>query len=629
MSSGRSIPPRSLSSLHWVSGKTPELSELMWARCLRLIVCVIYSAKRAGHFAVPQANSLHRVVRFGAFEADLRSGELRKDGTRIRLQEQPFQILQALLERPGEIVTREELRLKLWPADTYVDFDHGLNNAIKRLREGLNDSAENPKFIETLSRRGYRFIGPHDISPSSAAPQDSIAVLPFTNLSADPENEFFADGITEEIINALAQIEHLHVAARSSAFSFKGKYVDLRVIGEQLNVRTVLEGSVRRAGNRIRITAQLVNVTDACHLWSERYDREIKDIFEIQDEIARSIASRLKVTLEGVPRALVRPGTKNLEAYSPYVKGRALLYRRSALLPVAVEWFKKAVALDPEYALAWAGIADAYTVLAMYGFIHPKTSRPKWQEAARRAVAADSSLAEAHCALAFGKLLFDWEKTTAEREFLSALELNPSYIQARDWYAVFYLQLAAGRLADGIAHAKLALESDPLSCYVNTMLSFAYLLAGEYAGAVRSAKRAVELDSESFLAWGALHLGLQLSGRFEEAVAAGQTAMAMAGRHPIATATVAVSLADSGKPAEAEAVYQELLARARREYVQPSMLAFAADAAARQDEAIQHVRQALAIGDASRCFLSSYWPLSPRLRRDSPIDRMLKENGIE
>jgi TolB-like protein len=578
---------------------------------------------------VPQANSLHRVVRFGAFEADLRSGELRKDGTRIRLQEQPFQILQALLERPGEIVTREELRLKLWPADTYVDFDHGLNNAIKRLREGLNDSAENPKFIETLSRRGYRFIGPHDISPSSAAPQDSIAVLPFTNLSADPENEFFADGITEEIINALAQIEHLHVAARSSAFSFKGKYVDLRVIGEQLNVRTVLEGSVRRAGNRIRITAQLVNVTDACHLWSERYDREIKDIFEIQDEIARSIASRLKVTLEGVPRALVRPGTKNLEAYSPYVKGRALLYRRSALLPVAVEWFKKAVALDPEYALAWAGIADAYTVLAMYGFIHPETSRPKWQEAARRAVAADSSLAEAHCALAFGKLLFDWEKTTAEREFLSALELNPSYIQARDWYAVFYLQLAAGRLADGIAHAKLALESDPLSCYVNTMLSFAYLLAGEYAGAVRSAKRAVELDSESFLAWGALHLGLQLSGRFEEAVAAGQTAMAMAGRHPIATATVAVSLADSGKPAEAEAVYQELLARARREYVQPSMLAFAADAAARQDEAIQHVRQALAIGDASRCFLSSYWPLSPRLRRDSRIDRMLKENGIE
>lgn len=598
------------------------MGSLSWAHSLRDIL-----GEKGKPFAVPQANLLHRVVRFGAFEADLRSGELRKDGTRIRLQEQPFQILQALLERPGEVVTREELRLKLWPADTYVDFDHGLNNAIKRLREALNDSAENPKFIETLSRRGYHFIGPHDILSSSATPQDSIAVLPFTNLSADPENEFFADGITEEIINALAQIEGLHVVARSSAFSFKGKPIDPRVVGEQLNVRTVLEGSVRRAGNFLRITVQLVNAADGYHLWSERYDREVKDIFELQDEIARSIASRLKVTLEAVPRALVRPGTQNLEAYSAYVKGRALLHRRNALLPVAGECFKKAVSFDPEYALAWAGLADAHTVLAMYGFIHPETSRPKWQEAARRAVAAEPSLAEAHCALALGKLVFDWEKTTAEREFLSALELNPRYIQARDWYAVFYLQLAAGRLADGLAQAKLALESDPLSCYANTMLSYAYLLAGEYVGAVRSAKRAVELDSESFLAWGGLHLGLHLSGQFEEAVAA--AVMATAGRHPIAAATFAVTLVDSGKPAEAQAVYEELLARARREYVQPSMLAFAADAAARQDEAIQHVRQALAIGDASRCFLSSYWPFGPRLRRDSRIDRMLKDNGIE
>lgn len=598
------------------------MGSLSWAHSLRDIL-----GEKGKPFAVPQANLLHRVVRFGAFEADLRSGELRKDGTRIRLQEQPFQILQALLERPGEVVTREELRLKLWPADTYVDFDHGLNNAIKRLREALNDSAENPKFIETLSRRGYRFIGPHDILSSSATPQDSIAVLPFTNLSADPENEFFADGITEEIINALAQIECLHVVARSSAFSFKGKPIDPRVVAEQLNVRTVLEGSVRRAGNFLRITVQLVNAADGYHLWSERYDREVKDIFELQDEIARSIASRLKVTLEAVPRALVRPGTQNLEAYSAYVKGRALLHRRNALLPVAGECFKKAVSFDPEYALAWAGLADAHTVLAMYGFIHPETSRPKWQEAARRAVAAEPSLAEAHCALALGKLVFDWEKTTAEREFLSALELNPRYIQARDWYAVFYLQLAAGRLADGLAQAKLALESDPLSCYANTMLSYAYLLAGEYVGAVRSAKRAVELDSESFLAWGGLHLGLHLSGQFEEAVAA--AVMATAGRHPIAAATFAVTLVDSGKPAEAQAVYEELLARARREYVQPSMLAFAADAAARQDEAIQHVRQALAIGDASRCFLSSYWPFGPRLRRDSRIDRMLKQHGIE
>ena len=216
------------------------------------------------------STSSARRVRFGQFEIDEKTGELRKDGTKIRLQEQPLQILQVLLEHPGEIVTREELRKRVWPTDTFVDFDHGVYNAIKKLREALGDSADTPRYIETLSRRGYRFIapvnglasGPHSPPPSANLARDSIAVLPFLNLSADPENEFFADGITEEIINALAQIAQLHVVARSSAFSFKGKHIDLRIIGEQLNVRTILEGSVRRAGNHLRITAQLVNVAD-------------------------------------------------------------------------------------------------------------------------------------------------------------------------------------------------------------------------------------------------------------------------------------------------------------------------------------------------------------------------------
>ena len=246
-------------------------------------------------------------IRFGTFELDPDTGELRKQGLKVRLQEQPFQILQILLERPGKVVTREELQQCIWPSDTFVDFDHGLYNAIKKLREALGDSADTPRYIETLSRRGYRFIapvnGPASDPRSSAltavASRDSIAVLPFLNLSADQENEFFADGITEEIINALAQIEPLHVAARSSAFSFKGKHIDLRIIGEQLNVRTILEGSVRRAGNHLRITAQLVKAANGYHLWSERYDLEMKNIFEVQDQIARSIAERLRISLEG------------------------------------------------------------------------------------------------------------------------------------------------------------------------------------------------------------------------------------------------------------------------------------------------------------------------------------------
>src|SRR6266705_2543354 len=208
----------------------------------------------------------HGTVRFGIFELDADAGELRKQGTRMKLQEQPLQMLQVLLQRPGEVVTREELQEKIWPSDTFVDFDHGINNAIKRLREALGDTAETPHYIETLPRRGYRFL--HALATTIA--EASIAVLPFLSLSADPDNEIFSDGMSEEIIIALMQIKNLHVAARTSSFSFKGKHVDLRVIGEQLNVRTVLEGSVRKSGSRLRITAQLVNAADGYHLWSER-----------------------------------------------------------------------------------------------------------------------------------------------------------------------------------------------------------------------------------------------------------------------------------------------------------------------------------------------------------------------
>src|SRR5438477_6430749 len=239
------------------------------------------------------ADQQKSTFRFGEFELD-NSGELRSGGRKVKLQTQPSQILRILIERPGEIVTREELRQKIWPSDTFVDFDHGINNAIKRLREALGDTAETPRYIETLPRRGYRFLN----AVATTSPEVSIAVLPFLSLSADPENEIFADGMCEEIISSLAQIKNLHVIARTSSFSFKGKHVDLRLIGEQLNVRTVLEGSVRKSGNRLRITAQLVNAADSYHLWSETYDREMKDVFAIQEEIAKAIAQRLEVTLD-------------------------------------------------------------------------------------------------------------------------------------------------------------------------------------------------------------------------------------------------------------------------------------------------------------------------------------------
>jgi TolB-like protein len=592
-----------------------------------------------GVSAVKDAHPAHAPIRFGAFELEPESGELRKQGLKVRLQEQPFQILQILLEHPGKVVTREELQQRIWPSDTFVDFDHGLYNAIKKLREALGDSADTPRYIETLSRRGYRFIAPVDgpasvprsVALAAAAPQDSIAVLPFLNLSADPENEFFADGITEEIINALAQIKQLHVVARSSAFSFKGKHIDLRIIGEQLNVRTILEGSVRRTGNHLRITAQLVNVADGYHLWSERYDREMKDVFDIQDEIARAIAERLKVTLkEAREEPLVRPATNNLEAYQMYLKGRALLYLRGSVISRALECFQRAVALDSEYALAWAGLADSYTVLGYYGLARPEVSMPKGAEAARRSVALNPSLAEAHSALAMSCLLYEWDLAKAEREFLCALKLNPRYIQTRCWYALFYLQVAAGRATEGIEHAVLAVESDPLSGYANAILGLTYSIGGRYTEAVEICERAVELDAESFLARHSLHLVLRFSGRFEESVAVGELSLAMSGRHPWAMAALAKTFDEWGKPADAHAVYAEMMARARRCYVQPSQLATAAAAAGMRDEAIRHSREAFEIRDPfCRIHFSKYWRESARLRMDPRFHEILLEFGCE
>src|SRR5438477_7942726 len=405
------------------------------------------------------ADQQKSTFRFGEFELD-NSGELRSGGRKVKLQTQPSQILRILIERPGEIVTREELRQKIWPSDTFVDFDHGINNAIKRLREALGDTAETPHYIETLPRRGYRFL--HALATTIA--EASIAVLPFLSLSADPENEIFSDGMSEEIISALMQIKNLHVAARTSSFSFKGKHVDLRLIGEQLNVRTVLEGSVRKSGNRLRITAQLVNAADGYHLWSETYDREMKDVFAIQEEIAKAIAQRLQVTLDSEQRPLFRAGTDNLEAFKLYTQGRSLFFQRGPHVIRSVERCKQAVTLDPKYALAWSGLADAYNMVGFYGLARPEACLPHAKEAAEQAIALDSLVAEAHTSLAMSHLFHDWDRPSAEREFLHCLKLKPRNSLARSWYGLYYLQWAEGRFEEGLAQATEAVQIGRASC---------------------------------------------------------------------------------------------------------------------------------------------------------------------
>jgi TolB-like protein/Tfp pilus assembly protein PilF len=343
-------------------------------------------------------------------------------------------------------------------------------------------------------------------------------------MSADPENEYFADGITEEIIDALTQIQGLHVVARTSAFSFKGKYIDLRIVGEQLKVRTVLEGSVRRADNRLRITAQLVCAADGYHLWSERYEREMKDVFAIQEEIAKAITQRLKITFPWRGKPLVKTSTPNLEAYQSYLKGQALLYKRGPAISRALICCQRAVDLDPNYALAWAALANCYTVLCWYGLAVPGEFMAKATEAAGRAVALDPSLDEAHNALAIVSLLSTWDRAEAEREFDRALELNPKNIQALGWYACFYLQISKGRVTEGMELAKLGLASDPLSGYAHAVYALTCAIAGRTAEGVAVGRHAVELDPESLIARWVLQVALLLSGQLDASVEVGDSA---------------------------------------------------------------------------------------------------------
>ena len=475
-----------------------------------------------------------------------------------------------------------------------------------------------------------QFVEALDAAPSEAereAPAKSVAVLPFANMSADPENEYFCDGIAEEIINALAQLPELRVAGRTSAFSFKGVDQDLREIGVQLNVATVLEGSVRRAGNRLRITAQLVDVNDGYHLWSERFDRQLEDVFAIQDEIARSIAERLQVTL-GVEAGarLARPHSENVEAYQLCLKGRALLYQRGMAMLQSRECFEQALVLDPDFPLAHAGLADSYSIPGYYGMVEPTEAWPRARSAAQRALALAPELAEAHNAMAIIALGHDWDWATAEREFRCALELNPGYVQARCWYPLLYLQCVRGRHEEAIAEARRAVDVDPLSPYTHAILGNVLANAGRGAEAIEEARRGVEADAAAYYNRWVLGLAYHADSRFPDAEAAYTQALTLSGRHPWALATLGRLYADSARPAEASAVRAELLARSQREYIQPTVLALAAASVGESEEALALLHRACDERDAFLAFSSvgSAWSawLRPLPRFEEILSRM-------
>jgi TolB-like protein/DNA-binding winged helix-turn-helix (wHTH) protein/Tfp pilus assembly protein PilF len=519
-----------------------------------------------------------RSYRFSGFEFDPQSGELLKLGSKIKLQGQPLDILAMLLERGGEVVTREELQRRLWPADTFVDFEHSLNAAVKRLREALGESADTPQFIETLPRRGYRFIGPIEGKPvapalegarrrsgwhwtaysaialvvlagvalgmnlrgwrdlvlhgSAVPPIRSIAVKPLENLSGDPEQEYFADGMTDSLIAALAQISALRVISRTSMMRYKGTKKSLPEIARELNVDAVVEGTVLRSGSRMRIIAELVYAPTDAHLWAKSYERDLGDVLKMQSELAQAIAAEIRIKLTPQERtrlASARP--VNPEAHEAYLKGRYFLNKFTPDgLKRSVDYFEQAIKKDPSYALAHAGLADSY-IFGGSG-LPPKEAMPKAKASAAKALGIDDTLAEAHTSLGFIKLFYDWDWLGAERDLSLAIELNPGYAAARELYAIYLATI--GRVNQATAESKRALELDPLSLFANDVFAQILYNARQYDQAIAQCKKTLELDPNLAAAHAGLGLAYRQKQMFEQSVAETQKSLTLAGEKELA-----------------------------------------------------------------------------------------------
>jgi TolB-like protein/DNA-binding winged helix-turn-helix (wHTH) protein/Tfp pilus assembly protein PilF len=513
--------------------------------------------------------------RFGPFEVDTGARELSKGGTKIKLRGQPYLILEVLLGRAGEVVTREEIQEKLWPADTFVDFEHGLNTSVKKLRHALCDSAEQPRYIETLPRLGYRFVAPlkdmrEPLSEGNLPAERAIsapwwsktqyrvaavvvviaalsiliahfagqrfvlranptsekvklAVLPFLNFSDDSSQEYFNDGLTEEMITQLgsADPQRLGVIARTSVMKYKNTGKDMSEIGRELGVDYVLEGSVRRAGGRVRISAQLIQVRDQTHLWAESFERDANDSLALEVTISNAIASQVEQTLSSphmlARRTDIRP--VNPEAYDLYLKGRYYWNQRTPLgFWKAIESFKQAIEKDPNYARAYAGLADCYILIGPNDILPAKEVYSLAKAAALRAVQLDDAVAEAHASLGFVILLYDWKPAQAENEFRRAIELDPNYPTAHHWYA--YDLAAMKRSDEAVAEMRRALELDPLSSIINTDAGQILLLARLTDEAIAQCQKTIKLDPQFNQVYWYLGLLYEQKGMFDQAFGA-------------------------------------------------------------------------------------------------------------
>ena len=645
--------------------------------------------------------------RFGPFEAKTHAQELSRNGTKIRLRGQPFLILEALLQRAGEVVTREEIRQKLWPADTFVDFEHGLNTSIKKLRQVLCDSATEPRYIETLPRLGYRFIAPVDIvepsarkaagrsvaavpesgnsmadrgpvvpafSPgkherglprlhffvsavavlagvalifsfaptrdwffglfrstknaavaaaSVAKPPRSIAVLPLQNLSNDPAEDYFADGMTDELTTDLAQFGTLRVISRTSAMHYKGASKTAPEIGRELGVDTLIEGTVQHVGNRVRIRVQLIDSASDRHLWARSYDHELKDVLVLQSSAARDIAEEVqgKVAFPQPEARSINPHPVQPDAYEAYLKGRYFWNKRNEDgLKKSIDYFEQAISKDPKFAAAYAGLADSYSILGS-DVLPAHLASAKAHDAASKALELDPAIAEGHAELALVEFYYDWDWTRSEQEFRRAIELNPNYATAHQWYS--YYLTAMGRFPEALEEAKRAQQIDPLSLSINTTLAGRYRDLRQYAQAIDLSRRTLELDPNFVPAHVALAAAYEEQSLWLQAIGEYQKAVDISHNSPPALASLGYAYGLSGNQNEARKVIASLRDASQHHYVSAFDMAIVFAGISDRDNAFQWLEKAYSEKESQMAFLNVTRRLDP-LRADPRFADLLQ-----
>jgi TolB-like protein/DNA-binding winged helix-turn-helix (wHTH) protein len=627
--------------------------------------------------------SSSRRVRTGLFEIDFGSSEVHKEGRKVQLQEQPFRVLAILLEHAGEVVTREQLQAKLWPADTYVGFDEGLNTAIRKLRVAFGDSAENPRFIETVSRRGYRFIAPVEpgLVAAPSPPATTVAakprpislrtrwigfavvvfavcaltvflrtaghrkprqgkimlvVLPLENFSSDSQQDYLADGITEEIITQLGGLDpqHLGVIARTSAMQYKHTQKSAAQVSREVGADYLLEGSIRRSGDRIRITAQLIQSSDQTHLWADSYDRELSGVLRLESDIASSVASEIRLTLsQQVHQRLAAARRTNVEAHDAYLRGlQGWNLRTRDGFQQAIANFTRATELDPGYAPAFAGLARVYSLAPIFAGMPAGEAAPKALEAASRALSLDETLADAHCALGFVKGHYEYDWPAAEREFRRAIELEPNDAYAHLFYSNSYLS-PFGHHDEAIAEMRKAMELDPLSPHIQSFAGVTFRWARRYDDSVAQFQKTSQLDPNFPLNHERLAQLYAILGRYDEAISEETKARLLAGEKPQDAVdkmnTLRRELAAKGERGYWEA--QLLFARDRQNppeaYVRHYGLAIIYAHLGEKDKAFDSLENAIAERDAQMTELAVE-PQFDALRSDARFTELERRIGL-